>query len=113
MRERRSLSAHQAAKPRRQRWAGGPNRFAVLDQLVVDSQKSAETHRTPKPPQLICITDESHSFTVWRPGRHVDCSLPAIHISDNPGLTAWDGHEPKINLLVKGVIARSYIFGEG
>src|SRR5260370_40938878 len=111
MRERRSLSAHQAAKPRPQRWAGGPNRFAVLDQLVVDSQKSrrtkrqAETHRTPKPPQLMCITDESHSFTVQRPGRHGNCSLPAIYISDNPGLTDWAGHEPKIDMLVKWVIA--------
>src|SRR5258707_12558320 len=102
MRERRSLSAHQAAKPRRQRWAVGPNRFAVLDQLVADSRRSlrrtkrqAEAYRTPTSLKPIRIADESHSFTIRRPGRHVDRSLPAIHISDNSRLAARDGHEPQ------------------
>src|SRR6266404_3629093 len=69
--------------------------------------------RGPDETQLIRITDESQPFTVRRPGRHVDCSLPAIHISDNPGLATRDWHEPQVNPLVKGVIARCYIFGEG
>src|ERR1700738_1055589 len=83
----------------------------TLAEVFSWTKRQAEASNT-EAPQLICITDESHSFTVRRPGRHGDCSLPAIHVSDNPGLTARDGHEPKVNLLVKGVITRSYFFGE-
>src|SRR5260370_13594765 len=62
--------------------------------------------------QSIRITDESHSFTVRRPGTHVDCSLSPIYISDNFGLAASNGHEPKVDALVKRVIAGGYIPGE-